>query len=145
MNNILNIPNKIFSFATMSMQSETKYYIGSNLRKLRLQKDWQQKEMCNLLEMSQSKYSFIENNHKAVDDLELQSIADKLQVDAESLLQTDSQNIFNSYSNTYSTQSYNCTNNFNPLEEIKNLYERLLQEQKVRYETEINYLKEITK
>lgn len=120
---------------------QTKYFIGTQLRKIRLKRDWQQKEICNLLSMSQSKYSSIENNHKSLSDTELDDFAEKLQVEKKQLISDESLDVFNSYGYEENGITYNRVNYIQHVEDIKNLYERLLEEQRERYESEIRLLR----
>lgn len=120
---------------------QTKYFIGTQLRKIRLQRDWQQKDICDLLSLSQSKYSSIENNHKSLSDIELDDFAEKLQVEKLHLITDEYLNVFNNFAHAEHSIAYNRVNYIQHVEDIKNLYERLLEEQRERYESEIRLLR----
>ncbi|HMU99316.1 MAG: helix-turn-helix domain-containing protein [Chitinophagales bacterium] len=77
-------------------KAQNTFIIGNNLRRLRLDKDFNQKQMCDILNLSQSKYSLIESNQKTVSLEQVEQYADALEVDIDKLLKDPTEYIFHS-------------------------------------------------
>jgi transcriptional regulator with XRE-family HTH domain len=105
--------------------------IGYKLEKLRKMKGFSQEYLAEKLNISQPAYSKIERGEIKVSLEKLPQIAEIFETDLDILLSFDPANIFNN-----SPQSGNMGNGhtyqFNSLDEIKQLYEALLQEKDAR-------------
>ncbi|MEZ5037425.1 MAG: helix-turn-helix transcriptional regulator [Chitinophagales bacterium] len=77
-------------------KAQNTFIIGNNLRRLRLDKDLTQKQMCDVLHLSQAKYSLIESNQKTVNQDQAVQFANALNVDLERLIKDQSDQIFHS-------------------------------------------------
>lgn len=69
--------------------------IGNNIKKLRELKNYTQAYMAERLNMSVPGYSKIENDKTDITISKINTIADVLEVDVNSILNFDSKNIFN--------------------------------------------------
>ncbi|MFM2284335.1 MAG: hypothetical protein RL222_1839 [Bacteroidota bacterium] len=111
-------------------------HIGRNISKLRDLKGLKQEEFAKLLGISQQAVSRLESK-KEIDDELLQQIADKLDLTIDGIKQFSPDAMINSINqqggNVFVEKLY-----INPLEEIKELYQKLLQEK----DETIRFLKE---
>ncbi|MEP6806186.1 MAG: helix-turn-helix transcriptional regulator [Flavobacterium sp.] len=131
-------------------------HIGRKISRIRELKDMKQEVLAEALGLSQQSISNLENS-ETIDEDKLKEIAKILGVSVEAIKNFSEENMIN-YFNTFTDNDFNniqgsigghnnaCT--FNPLdklmeahEEIKKLYERLLQAEKDKVE----YLENITK
>jgi transcriptional regulator with XRE-family HTH domain len=131
-------------------------HIGRKISRIRELKDMKQEALAQALGMSQQTVSAIENS-ETLDDEKLADVAKALGVTVEAIKNFSEENMMN-YFNTFTNNDFSnsqsaivgsvnaCT--FNPLdkliesqEEIKKLYERLLQAEKDK----IEYLENIIK
>lgn len=105
-------------------------HIGRNVNRLRSFRGIKQQDMAKRLKMSQQNYSLIENSPEIDEDL-LKKIAEVLEYDTEFIKELpDTPHV---YSNNQ--QGGNVINyNFNPIEKIVELYERLLESERKRNE-----------
>ena len=79
--------------------------IGNNIKKLRELKNYTQAHMANELELSLGGYGKIERDETDVTLSRLNEIAKVLQTNLATLLDFDSNNIFNQYNNRNATQN----------------------------------------
>jgi len=98
--------------------------IGIKIKKLRELKNIGQQYMAEKLHISQSSYSDIENGKSKVSEERLEQIAQILEISTDAIKNFNDSVVFN-----YSPQSgYINTNHINPLDQIQQLYERLLKD-----------------
>ncbi|HET8572416.1 MAG TPA: helix-turn-helix transcriptional regulator [Edaphocola sp.] len=101
-------------------------HVGHNIARLRNYRGIKQEDMANRLHMSQQNYSLIEKAGKVKDDV-LQKIATELEYDAEFIKALpDTPHVYSSHQSGGNVINYE----FNPIEKIIELYERLLQTEK---------------
>jgi transcriptional regulator with XRE-family HTH domain len=131
-------------------------HIGRKISRIRELKDMKQEALAQALGISQQTISAIENS-ETIDDEKLADVAKALGVTVEAIKNFSEENMIN-YFNTFTDNDFSnsqganfgnlnaCT--FNPLdklveahEEIKTLYERLLQTEKDKNEYLENLLK----
>ncbi len=112
-------------------------HIGRNISRIRELKDMKQEALAQALGMSQQAISVIENS-ETVDEQKLIEIAKALEVSVEAIKNFSEEAVFNIIGNTFqdhgaiTTGNYNC--NFNPLDKVVELYERLVQAEKDKVE-----------
>lgn len=101
-------------------------HIGHNIARLRNYRGIKQEDMANRLHMSQQNYSLIEKAEKVKDDL-LRKISTELEYDEEFIkMLPDAPYVYSSHQGGGNVINYE----FNPIEKIIELYERLLQKEK---------------
>ncbi|QSW87528.1 helix-turn-helix transcriptional regulator [Flavobacterium endoglycinae] len=113
-------------------------HIGRKISRIRELRDMKQEALAYALGMSQQSISIIENS-ETVDEEKLKAIAEVLGVSAEGIKNFSEEAVLNIIGNTLSEGSmingnaYNC--NFNPLDKVVELYERLVlaEKEKVEY------------
>ncbi|MFH6996150.1 helix-turn-helix domain-containing protein [Flavobacterium sp. FlaQc-48] len=112
-------------------------HIGRNISRIRELKDMKQEALAYALGTSQQTISAIENS-ETVDEQRLIEIAKALEVSVEAIKNFSEEAVFNIIGNTFqdhgsiTTGNYNC--NFNPLDKVVELYERLVQAEKDKVE-----------
>jgi len=112
-------------------------HIGRNISRIRELKDMKQEALAQALGTSQQTISAIENS-ETVDEQKLMEIANALGVSVEAIKNFSEEAVFNIIGNTFqdhgaiTTGNYNC--NFNPLDKVVELYERLVQAEKDKVE-----------
>jgi len=115
------------------MSTATKNHIGRKISRIRELRDMKQEALAQALGISQQAVSNIENS-ETVEDSKLEEIAKALGVTVEGIKNFSEEAVLNIIGNTYNDSSvvngnaYNC--NFNPLDKVVELYERLLQAEK---------------
>jgi len=103
-------------------------HIGRNINRLRSFRGIKQADMATRLKMTQQNYSHIENMEKVDDDL-LKRIAEVLDLDVEFIREMpEVPYVYNNNQHAESVVNYQ----FNPLEKIIELYERLLEKERKR-------------
>ncbi len=128
----------------MSTTSKPKH-IGRNISRIRELKDMKQEALAYAIGSSQQSISIIENS-EIVDKEKLEKIAEALGVTVEAIENFSEENVFN-YFNTFnesvsnSNFGHNNVCNFNPLDKVVELYERLVQAEKDKVE----YLEKLLK
>jgi transcriptional regulator with XRE-family HTH domain len=127
------------------MNTATKQkHIGRNISRIRELKGMKQEALANAIGVSQQSVSNIEAS-ETVDEERLQAIAEVLGVTVEGIKNFSEEAVLNIIGNTYNDSSvvngnaYNC--NFNPLDKVVELYERLVQAEKDKVE----YLEKLLK
>lgn len=112
-------------------------HIGRNISRIRELKDMKQEALAQALGTNQQAISLIENS-ETVDEQKLIEIAKALEVSVEAIKNFSEEAVFNIIGNTFqdhgaiTTGNYNC--NFNPLDKVVELYERLVQAEKDKVE-----------
>lgn len=121
----------------MSTTSKLKH-IGRNISRIRELKGMKQEALAYAIGLSQQTISSIETS-EIVDKEKLEKIAEALGVTVEAIENFSEENIFN-YFNTFHEShgnffgGSNNTCNFNPLDKVVELYERLVQAEKDKNE-----------
>jgi transcriptional regulator with XRE-family HTH domain len=127
----------------MDTVTKTKH-IGRNISRIRELKGMKQEALAIAIGVSQQSVSGIEAS-EIVDEERLNAIAEVLGVSAEAIKNFSEEAILNIIGNTYNDSNvingngYNC--NFNPLDKVIELYERLVQAEKDKVE----YLEKLLK
>ncbi|MBS7233057.1 helix-turn-helix transcriptional regulator [Flavobacterium psychroterrae] len=113
-------------------------HIGRNISRIRELKDMKQDALAYALGISQQTISAIENS-ETIDEQRLIEIAKALEVSVEAIKNFSEEAVLNIIGNTYHDNgivnaglNYNC--NFNPLDKVIELYERLVQVEKDKVE-----------
>lgn len=121
-------------------------HIGRKISRIRELRDMKQEALAYALGMSQQSISIIENS-ETVDEEKLKAIAEVLGVSAEGIKNFSEEAVLNNIQNNYDGSvinsgpvvNHNC--NFNPLDKVVELYERLVQAEKDKVE----YLEKLLK
>lgn len=113
-------------------------HIGRNISRIRELKDMKQEALAKAIGTNQQTISAIENS-ETVDEQKLIEIAKALGVSVEAIKNFSEEAVLNIIGNTYHDNgivnaglNYNC--NFNPLDKVVELYERLVQAEKDKVE-----------
>ncbi len=118
-----------------AMPTNHKIHEGRNVKRFREMLGIKQDALAFDLNMSQQAVSQIEQK-ETIDAALLQQIADILKLPVEAIQNFDEEQAVNIISNTFNEKSFenafanNCTFNFNPIEKMIELYERMLQQQR---------------
>lgn len=105
-------------------------HIGRNIGKLRSFRGIKQQDMAKRLKMTQQNYSLIENSEKVDDDL-LKRIAGVLDYEPDFIKELpDTPHVYSTHQQGGNVINYE----FNPIEKIVELYERLLESERKRVE-----------
>lgn len=119
-------------------------HIGRNISRIRELRGMKQEALAIAIGISQQSISNIEGS-EIVDDEKLQKIAEVLGVSAEAIKNFSDEAVLNIIGNTYhdsnvvNGNAYSC--NFNPLDKMVELFERLVQAEKEKNE----YLEKLLK
>ncbi|WDF59896.1 helix-turn-helix transcriptional regulator [Flavobacterium sp. KACC 22758] len=119
-------------------------HIGRKISRIRELRDMKQEALAQALGITQQTVSIIENS-ETIDDEKLQAIAEILGVSVEGIKNFSEEAVLNIIGNTYhesnvvNGNAYNC--NFNPLDKMVELFERLVQAEKDKVE----YLEKLLK
>ncbi len=129
------------------METATKpNHIGRKISRIRELRGMKQEALADALGISQQAVSKIEQSPE-VDDDKLQDIAQALGVTKEGIENFSEENVLNIISNTFTSNDSSTINainvqpNFNPLDKVIELYERLLKAEKDK----IEYLEKLMK
>jgi len=120
------------------MSTETKpKHIGRNISRIRELRGMKQEALAQAIGTNQQAISGIEGSEE-IDEKKLSNIAEALGVTVEAIKSFSEENVFN-YFNTFNesvTGSFITNNscNFNPLDKVIELYERLVQAEKDKNE-----------
>ena len=126
------------------MSTATQNHIGRKISRIRELRDMKQEVLATALGVSQQTISNIENS-ETVEDETLEKIAEVLGVTVEGIQNFSEEAVLNIIGNTYHDSSvvngnaYSC--NFNPLDKVVELYERLLEAEKDK----VAYLEKLMK
>jgi transcriptional regulator with XRE-family HTH domain len=122
------------------METTTKSrHIGRNISRIRELREMKQEALAVAIGVSQQTISNIENSETVEDD-KLQEIAKALGVTPEAIKNFSEESVFNFFNNFYDNSASNGQGafgpvyNFNPLDKVVELYERLLQAEKDKIE-----------
>lgn len=120
----------------MSTTSKPKH-IGRNISRIRELRGMKQEALAQAIGTNQQSISGIEGSEE-IDEKKLANIAEALGVTVEAIKSFSEENVFN-YFNTFNesvTGSFITNNscNFNPLDKVVELYERLVQAEKDKNE-----------
>ncbi|MFD2940972.1 helix-turn-helix domain-containing protein [Flavobacterium notoginsengisoli] len=122
-------------------------HIGRKISRIRELRDMKQEALAQALGTNQQAISAIENS-ETIDDAKLAEVAKALGVSAEAIKNFSEENVIN-YFNTFTDSHGNFGNfasgaicNFNPLDKVVELYERLVQSEKDKVEYLEKLLKE---
>jgi len=122
---------------TEAVETAKKKHVGRNLQKVRVYLGVKQDALATDLEMSQQAISKIEQQEE-IDDASLAKIADALGVSPELIKNFDEEkavyNINNFRDNTLEQGATAIAQQFNPIEKIVELYERLLKSEREKIE-----------
>lgn len=125
------------------MSATTKpYHIGRKISRIRELKDMKQEALAQALGTNQQAISAMENS-ETIDEEKLKDIAKALGVSVEAIKNFSEENVINYFNNIYDNGVFNTGNycNFNPLDKVVELYERLVQVEKDKNE----YLEKLLK
>jgi transcriptional regulator with XRE-family HTH domain len=121
-------------------------HIGRNISRIRELRGMKQEALANAIGVSQQSVSNIEGS-ETVDKEKLQAIAEVLGVSAEAIKNYSDETVLNVINNTFTSHDSSTINainiqpNFNPLDKVVELYERLVQSEKDKVE----YLEKLLK
>jgi transcriptional regulator with XRE-family HTH domain len=119
-------------------------HIGRKISRISELRDMKQEALAQALGTSQQTVSAIENS-ETIDDEKLQAIAEILGVTVEGIKNFSEEAVLNIIGNTINNHdnasSFNYSCNFNPLDKVVELYERLVQAEKDKVE----YLEKLLK
>ncbi|WP_433814777.1 helix-turn-helix domain-containing protein [Flavobacterium johnsoniae] len=125
------------------MSTATKpYHIGRKISRIRELKDMKQEALAQALGMSQQSVSTMENS-ETIDEEKLKEVAKVLGMTVEAIKNFSEEAVINYFNNIYDQGVFNTGNycNFNPLDKVIELYERLVQAEKEKNE----YLEKLLK
>jgi len=112
-----------------------KVHEGRNIKRFREMLGIKQDALAFDLNMSQQAISLLEQK-ETIDTPLLQKISALLKIPVEAIQNFDEEQAVNIIANTFNEKSFenafanNCTFNFNPLDKMVELYERMLQQQR---------------
>jgi len=116
-------------------------HIGRNISRIRELRQMKQEALAIALGMSQQTVSHMENS-ETIDEDKLQKVAEALGVSVEAIKSFSEESVINYFNNFTDTDFSNSLNafsqnhqcNFNPLDKVVELYERLVQAEKDKVE-----------
>lgn len=121
-------------------------HIGRNISRIRELREMKQEALAIAIGVSQQTISNIENSETVEDD-KLQEIAKALGVSVEAIKNFSDDAVLNIINNTFNSNDNSTLNainvqpNFNPLDKVVELYERLVQAEKDK----VTYLEKLLK
>lgn len=110
-------------------------HIGRNISRIRELREMKQEALAMAIGVSQQTISNMENS-ETIDDDKLAEIAKALGVTTEAIKNFSEESVFNFFNNFYDNSASNGQGafgpvyNFNPLDKVVELYERLVQAEK---------------
>jgi len=118
-------------------------HIGRKISRIRELKDMKQEALAQALGMSQQSVSTMENS-ETIDEEKLKEVAKALGMTVEAIKNFSEEAVINYFNNIYDQGVFNTGNycNFNPLDKVIELYERLVQAEKDKNEYLEKLLKE---
>ncbi|QSB26257.1 helix-turn-helix domain-containing protein [Flavobacterium sp. CLA17] len=124
-------------------------HIGRKISRIRELKDMKQEALAQALGTNQQAVSIMENS-ETIEDEKLVEVAKALGVTVEAIKNFSEEAVFNYFNNYYDTKDSvfnsgsHATNhcNFNPLDKVVELFERLVQSEKEKVEYLEKLLKE---
>jgi transcriptional regulator with XRE-family HTH domain len=115
----------------MTPPKTAKIHLGKKIERIRMLKGMQQDTLATELGLTQGAISRMERSEN-VNEEKLKQVADALGVSVEAIKNFDEQAAINNLQNTFHDSS--VQNQFNPIEKIVNLYERLLESEHKKVE-----------
>ena len=121
-------------------------HIGRNISRIRELRGMKQEALALAIGVSQQTISNIENS-ETIDDEILSKISEALGVTSEGIKEFSDDAVFNIINNTFNSNDSSILNainvqpNFNPLDKVIELYERLVQAEKDK----VTYLEKLLK
>jgi transcriptional regulator with XRE-family HTH domain len=100
-------------------------HLGRKIERIRELRGFKQENLAHALGISQQAVSKMERS-EAVDEERLQQVADVLGVSVEAIRHFSEEALFNNINNTFHDHSALINYQFNPIDKIVELYERLL-------------------
>ena len=122
-------------------------HIGRNISRIRELRGMKQEALANAIGVSQQSVSNIEAS-ETIDEEKLIAIAEVLGVSPEAIKNYSDETVLNVINNTFTSHDSSTINainiqpNFNPLDKVVELYERLVQSEKDKVEYLEKLLKE---
>lgn len=116
--------------------TETKPHHGRNIKRFREWVGVKQETLAAELNWSQQKVSLLEQKEEIEDDV-LEEVSKILKVPVDAIKNLDDQGAINIISSTFhdnASVNSNCSLNFNPIEKVVELYERLIKEKEAMIE-----------
>ncbi|RZJ69223.1 helix-turn-helix transcriptional regulator [Flavobacterium sp.] len=114
------------------METPSKSHIGRKISRIRELRGMKQDALAQALGVSQQTISILENSEE-VEESRLKEVADALGVSLEAVKNFSEENMityFNTFGDNASGQSFGPVYNFNPVDKIVELYERLVEAEK---------------
>ncbi|NUY82768.1 helix-turn-helix transcriptional regulator [Flavobacterium sp. MAH-1] len=119
------------------METPSKSHIGRKISRIRELRGMKQEALAQALGVSQQTVSNMENSED-IDDVRLKDVAQALGVSLEAIKSFSEENVINyfntfndtDFSNSHGAFAHNHQCNFNPLDKVVELYERLVQAEK---------------
>ncbi|RYZ83348.1 MAG: XRE family transcriptional regulator [Proteobacteria bacterium] len=110
-------------------------HVGHKIVRIRELRGMKQETLASILGVTQQTISRMEQSEQ-IDDERLKAVADALGVTPEAIRQFNEEALFNNIQNNSDTASNNFIVNyqFNPIDKIVDLYERLLQSEREKVE-----------
>jgi transcriptional regulator with XRE-family HTH domain len=108
-----------------------KIHHGQNIRKLRDMLGIKQENIALEINMSQQNFSKLEQK-KIIDDETLEKIADAMNISPDTIKRFNDDGIINIISSNFHDNSGPVMYNFNPIEKVVELYEKLMEEKDKR-------------
>jgi transcriptional regulator with XRE-family HTH domain len=121
-------------------------HIGRNISRIRELRGMKQEALAIAIGVSQQSVSNIEGS-ETVDDEKLKAIAEVLGVSSDAIKNYSDETVLNVINNTFTSHDSSTINainiqpNFNPLDKVVELYERLVQAEKDK----VDYLEKLLK
>lgn len=109
---------------------DTKVHLGSKIKRIREIKGIKQEALAIMLGENQQAISRLEQS-EYIEDSKLQKVADALEVPLEALKNFNEEAVINNISCIFNDNAYQLYQ-FNPIEKIVELYERMLQLERER-------------
>ena len=121
-----------------AMSNTAKQHIGRKIMRIRELRGMKQEALAQAMGVSQQSISNLENSAQ-LDDAKLEQVAKALGVSAEAIENFSEEAVINIINNNFSdfkdnasAINYDCAFNFNPLDKVVELYERLVAAEKER-------------
>ncbi|GEP50176.1 transcriptional regulator [Flavobacterium noncentrifugens] len=117
------------------MDTPTRSHLGQKIRRIRELRDMKQETLADALGTTQKAISLMESK-ETIDDEKLDEVAKALGVSAEAIKNFSEEGVINYFNNftDNSAGTFNNHCNFNPLDKVIELYERLVQAEKDKVE-----------
>ena len=118
------------------MTTPTTPHIGRKISRIRELRGMKQEALATALGVSQQTVSNLENSEE-LDEKRLKEVAEALGVSKEAIENFSEEAVFNYFSNFYDSSTGQVVNNncnFNPLDKVVELYERLVEAEKAKVE-----------